>query len=268
MAQLAATRPARTSYAAVLLGGAALALGVGALLGAQLWSDVARCSAMPACGINATDWSALGTGIALWVGGIVIWCFAQQDRSAWWIVLTLHLTAGVLATGFGTLWTRHLYALFVLWVAPAALLMNLSLIRAALRGWLRRAAWASVTVAALGTVTAYGAAFGWWHEPTPLLASDLFLLLTLSNYALLAWLYGRSAADARRDLRQIFLGSVLAALPLLLFSLGPATLGWRHVDFAFTFPCLVIFPLTYCAILFGRRLPGIDPVASSGATYY
>lgn len=229
----------------------------------------------PTCPSLLMDLEPLLVALGFWATGLVVWCVGQGNLTVEFFLLGAGaLAAGKLSTLDNDVGARLFYLLLT-WLAPLTFHFHLTLLdrpsgrarRIVLRGF-------------------YGLAVVWslpffFGTRVPLQQQDWFavwrmgvrfslaLALALATL-LLFWDYRqRALLAARQRIRLVTFGAIFAFTPLLLLSLLPNTLGAPvYIPYEFTFPWLLLSPLTYCYSLFRHRLARAEVSLNHAAVYY
>ncbi|MEM7331974.1 MAG: ATP-binding protein [Chloroflexota bacterium] len=109
-----------------------------------------------------------------------------------------------------------------------------------------------------------------WFNNLRLLTRLTFLLSVFFSILFLILSYQSSSLPVpRRRIRLILLGTILAVAPVLLLSVLPDTLGASmFVPYVFTFPWLILLPLSYLYLLFQHRLTRAELVLNRAVVFY
>ncbi len=254
-------------------------LGIVVWAGITLWQDA--CHRVGAASGGPTDCLPFSQGgvsliVALGFGivGVGVWLAGQRGPT----VLFLLLAAGTLATGLvsatGNDLGVRLFYVQLAWLAPLTLHFHLALLD---RVPARAGRFALGLFHALATAWSVPLLFvtlstlerrGWMAVLRPGVRLT-FALAVVVSVGLLVWDYRRASPGARNRIRLVVFGTLAAFVPFLLLSLLPDTLGApAHVPYEWTFPWLLISPLSYAYSLFRHRLTHLEVALNRAAVYY
>ena len=233
----------------------------------------------PACPSLLLDLEPLLVALGLWMIGLAAWWVVRRDPTIRFFVLYTQIGAGVLAAGnlsaMGDQMGGRLFYLLLGWFSPLAFHFHLKLLgqppgraESIVRDVLYSLAVALSLPFLLWRVAVLQQR-GWFIVLRALVRLSAALAMVLAA-TLLFRNYRRCASTvARRRIRLVTFGTLLAFAPLLLLSLLPDTLGApAHLPYEFTFPWLLLSPLAYVYSLFRHRLVRTEPALSRAATYY
>jgi two-component system sensor histidine kinase ComP len=228
-----------------------------------------------ACPYLLMDLEPLLVALGFWAVGLGLWLAGQREPPVEFFLLT----AGALAAGelsaMGSYPGGRLFYVGLAWLAPVTFHFHHSLLgrspgragRIVLRGLYGLAAILSAPFVFWTMMALQQRA---WFLPLRLgvrlsiaLSMALAVLLLFRDYR------GRASPAARGRIRLVTFGTVLAFTPLLLLSLLPDTLGApAHVSYEFTFPWLLLSPLSYGYSFFRHRLVQAELALHRAAVYY
>jgi two-component system sensor histidine kinase ComP len=228
-----------------------------------------------ACPYLLMDLEPLLVALGFWAVGLGV-CLAGQKEPP---VEFFLLTAGALAAGelsaMGSYPGGRLFYVCLAWLAPLTFHFHHSLLgrspgragRIVLRGLYGLAAILSAPFVFWTMMALQQRA---WFLPLRLgvrlsiaLSMALAVLLLFRDYR------GRASPAARGRIRLVTFGTSLAFTPLLLLSLLPDTLGApAHLPYEFTFPWLLLSPLSYGYSFFRHRLVRAELALHRAAVYY
>lgn len=111
--------------------------------------------------------------------------------------------------------------------------------------------------------------WGWFAFLRLQVRLTLFISVLFSVFLLFRYYQKNPIPVARRRIRLILFGTILAVAPVLLLSVLPSTLGTAaYVPYEFTFPWLFLLPLFYVYAFFRHRLQNAEATLNHAAVYY
>ncbi len=213
--------------------------------------------------------------LGFWGIGLAIWLANRPDPPVEFFLLVAGVLAAGLWSSLGDPTGKRLFYLLLAWLAPLVFHFH--------HGLLGRS-WDRFDQISLGLL--YGLTIAWslplviWDIPTLrqqgawsglqigirlhfTLAAILALLLIFRDYR---W---KTSPMVRHQVRLVAFGTLFAFAPLLLLSILPDTLEAPvYLPYEWTFPWLLLSPLSYAYSLFRHRLVRTDVRLNRAAVYY
>jgi two-component system sensor histidine kinase ComP len=257
-------------------------LGLIAWAGAAAWGRPCRAAGGfspvvggAACPSLLTDLEPLLVALGFWAVGLVVWFAGQRDPPVEFFLLTTGALASGKLSAMGSDGGGRLFYVCLAWLAPLTFHFHHSLLdrpprragRIVLGGLYGLAAILSAPFLVwTRTALMQQVWFGPWRVIVRLaygLSLVLAVLLLIRDYR------DRASPAARGRIRLVTFGTVLAFTPLLLLSLLPDTLGApAHIPYEFTFPWLLLSPLSYGYSFFRHWLVRAELALHRAAVYY
>jgi signal transduction histidine kinase len=258
------------------------ALGVVTWAGVRAWqyypcreTNVNLVVGSPGCPSLLLDVVPLIVALGFWAAGLAMWFTGHRGSMiGFFLLCTGTLAAGKLSSLNSDAGGRLFYLLLA-WLAPLLLQFHLKLLDQS-PGRLERIA--------LGVLCGLAAIWSlpfllWtivsleqrgWFAVLRLGVRLTFISSLVVVVAFLIHTYReRASSVARRRIRLIFFGILLACTPLSLFYLLPDTLGLAGLPHEeWTFPSLLLVPLTYVYSLLRRRLARTEVALRRAVVYY
>lgn len=229
----------------------------------------------PGCPSLLLDGVPLIVALGFWAASLAMWFTGHRGSLLGFFLLS----AGTLAAGklssLGSDVGGRLFYLLLAWLAPLLLHFHLKLLNQ-LPGRLERI----VLGILCGLAVIWSLPFLLWTVAS-LQQRGWFVVLRLgvrltfvsSLVVVVVFLIHtyrkRASSVARRRVRLIFFGILLACTPLFLLYLLPDTLGWVRLPHEeWTFPSLLLVPLTYIYSLMRPRLARTEVALRRVVVYY
>ncbi len=228
-----------------------------------------------ACPLLISDLMPLLVAVGFLAVGIVIWLALEQEL----ITIIFFLIGGILAAGklgaLGNDTGGRLFYFFLAWCAPVIFYFHYTLLEDRMKyiGLV-------VLTALVGSAFILSTPFllwsvetlreeGWFAFLRLQVRFTLFISVLFSVFLLFRYYRNNPVPLARRRIRLILFGTILAVAPVLLLSVLPSTLGASaYVPYEFTFPWLFLLPLFYLYAFFRHRLRNAEATLNHAAVYY
>lgn len=228
------------------------------------------------CPTQLRGFEPLIVGIGFGIVGIVAWHTQQATTSTiFFLCSTIVMATGQLSAIKDPIGSR-LFSLSLIWMSALIVHFHLTVFGRTLRAGEAKLVLVLYSIAGLlmlPFITTWpldALQTKLWFEGFRLsirlnaaLGLGLALLFLTYNYRALTSLL------ARQRLRLFLGGTILAFLPVLLFSLLPETFGFpQALPYEVTFPWLLLSPLGYVYAIFRYRLVRIERILNRAAGYY
>ena len=227
------------------------------------------------CTVLIVDLMPLLVALGFWGVGLFVWLAIEHNPiTGLFLLVAATLAVGKLGALESDLGSRLFY-ISLAWLAPVTLHFHFTLLEKPVK---RLGYVILIALAALATIWATPfllwsleilTQWGWF----PFLRLQVRLTLLISVLFSVLLLVGRYWNNpipvARRRIRLILFGTILAVAPLLLLSVLPSTLGtMAFIPYEYTFPWLFLIPLFYLYSLFRHRLTNAEATLNHAAVYY
>lgn len=255
-------------------------LGVSVWAGSLIWQRPCRetatnwISSSPECPPLFLDLVPLVVALGFWGAGVAMWLMGSQSLTvAFFLLGSSALGAGKLSA-LGNNVGKQMFYPTLAWLGPVILRFHIRLLEKTPsrleRGMLR---FADLLAIGLSLPFLFYAPASleqqhWFTFLRPSIRLIFALSVTWMNLLLFRGCRGHVSPVVRRRVRILLFGAVLALTPLLLLSLLPDTLGLLHVPYEWTFPSLLIIPLTYVYVLLHHRFIKAESMLNRVAVYY
>jgi len=248
-----------------------------ALQRAERQLTVSLTLAVPPPRERAARLEPLLVGLGFWLVGLVVWVLRPFHSITRLFFLVSQAAAGMLAAGdLSTIWQPwaiRLFSLFLILLAPLTLHFYARFPHPLAPRYRRPLLWL-----AYGAAGFLALAYLLLTLPTsdlPGLASlqvvrySFMALMLLAALALLFRARRTATPQTRRRRRLLIAGMLLSLLPLLSLSFLPELLwGLPLVDYAWTFPFLILLPLSYAYAVHQGELGRIDLILNRSLVYF
>ncbi len=249
------------------------------LLRAERQRAVSLTLAAPPPRVRAIHLEPLLVGLSFWLVGLVVWALRPFHSVTRLFFLLSQAATGMLAAGdLSTIrlpWAIRLFSLFLLLLAPLTLHFYASfpdpLARRYRRPLLRLAYGAAGFLALVYLLRTLPPADLLGPASLPVVRNALVALTLLAALALLLLFRARRTAtlQAQRRRRLLIAGMLLSLIPLLFLSFLPELLrGFPLLDYVWTFPFLILFPLSYAYAVHQGELGRIDLILNRSLVYF
>lgn len=227
------------------------------------------------CPLLISDLMPLLVALGFLVAGIFVWLALEQQL----ITGIFFLIAGILAAGkLGALGSDaggRLFYFLLAWCAPVIFYFHYVLLEKRVRylGFAIIISLGALAVAWSTPFLLWSMAtlrqWGWFAFLRLQTRLALFISVLFSVFLLFRYYQTNPVPVARRRVRLILFGTILAVAPVLLLSVLPSTLGTSaYVPYEMTFPWLFLLPLFYLYAFFRHRLRNAEATLNRAAVYY
>ena len=224
-----------------------------------------------------SELEAIFVGIIFWLVSLIVWSIAASPAVSTIFFLMGQTTAFLLATGAVSSFTNntfenYLFSFAMLLLAPLFLHFYLIFPREK-RGerskFLRYAIYgiAATLLLIFILVTFFNVSVPWlvFINSQRLLFTSFVILVALAS--LFFW-HSESSLHTLRQQRLLIVGMLFSVLPLLILSLLPQLLlSHPLVDYIWTFPFLVLLPISYAYAVYKENLGAFDHFLKRGLLY-